>query len=184
MAWDRFTTVDGLAECFLTLSSVEQVGEDIIGAGKNPLNPAKVKFRVDLTGNTIANIPILYDLVKKEVSILNMAVTSDLIEFGENGEDQAKRHFDLPWDCVAIENYAGELAQTAYYINERLMQDKPSIYDLAMLNAEARNGEIVQNKEDADVIFSIDREEVKDNRKIITIYDKDVLNTEYMVPVM
>lgn len=184
MAWAGFTTVDKLEECFLTLSSVEQVGEDIFGAGKNPLNPAKVKFRVDLTGNTIANIPILYDLVKKEVSILNMAVTSHLTNFGENGADQAKRHFDLPADCVAIENYAGELAQTAYYINERLMQDKPSIFDLAMLNAEARNGEIVQNKEDADVIFSIDREEVKDNRKIITIYDKDVLNTEYMVPVM
>ena len=182
MAWARFTTVDQLTECFLTLSNVSRVGEGIAGKGNNPLNPAEVRFRVDLTGSTIANIPILYDLEKNEVSILNMAATAQLSSFGEEKADFAIRHFDLPGFSVAIENHLGELARTAYYINERLMEDKPSIYDLAILNVKARNGSIAENKEDADLIFAIDREEVKENQRLVTIYDKDVINTEYMIP--
>ena len=182
MAWARFTTVDQLTECFLTLSNVSRVGEGIAGKGNNPLNPAEVRFRVDLTGSTIANIPILYDLEKNEVSILNMAATAQLSSFGEEKADFAIRHFDLPGSSVAIENHLGELARTAYYINERLMEDKPSIYDLAILNVKARNSSIAENKEDADLIFAIDREEVKENQRLVTIYDKDVINTEYMIP--
>ena len=180
VAWNSFTTVDELSECFLTLSNVDTVGEEIRGKGQNPLNPADVKFRVDLTGNSWANIPILYDIENREVSIMNMATYTNLNSFGE--PDKIQRHFNLPSECVAIENYKGALAQTAYYINERLMEDKPSMYELAMLNVEARNGEVTEDRDEADTIFSIDREAVNENQKLVSIYDKDVINTEYMVP--
>lgn len=176
MAWGKFTTVNGLSECFLTLSNVNQIQEGI--SGRNPLNPQDVKFRVDLTGDSFANIPILYNLEDHTVSILNMSTSKSL---GQFGQPEVHRHFDLPESCVAIENYAGELAQTAYYVNERLPREKTSIYDLAMMNIAARHGELVEDKEQADVIFSIDREEVNEEQKLVSIYDKDVITTEFMV---
>ena len=182
IAWDNFTTVDGLTECFLTFSNVSEVGEGIKGAGKNPLNPADVKFRVDLTGKAYTNIPVIYDIEDNTVTILNMATHNHLEQFGKADPPDTHRHFDLPPDCQAIENYAGTLAQTVYYIDKRLMQDKVSVYDLAILNVEARNGVLTDRKDKADVIFALDREPVRKGQKLVTIYDKDVINTEYMVP--
>ena len=181
MAWSRFSTVNELDQCFLTLSEVSRIGEGNPNSklAKDPLDPKDVKFRVDLTGDSFANIPILYDLDSREVSVLNLPTFHNISGFESHG---VTRHFDLPKGCEAIENYSGELALTAYYINERLMLDKPNIYDLAMLNVEARGGELVGNKEDADVIFSTDREEVRDGQKLVSVYDKDVITTEYIVP--
>lgn len=182
IAWDRFTTVDALTECFLTFSSVDKVGEYIRKAGRNPLNPADVKFRVDLTGKAYANIPVIYNIDDNGITILNMATHNHLDQFGAVDPPDTHRHFDLPATCLAIENYAGVLAQTVYYINERLMQDKASIYDLAMLNVQARNGVLTNKKAEADVIFALDREPVKKGQNLVTIYDKDVINTEFMIP--
>jgi len=182
IAWGRFTTVDGLTECFLTFSNVDDVGEYIKSAGKDPLNPVDVKFRVDLTGKAYANIPVIYDIDDHNITILNMATHNSLDQFGKAGPPNTHRHFDLPPTCMAIENYAGTLAQTVYYINERLMQDKVSLYDLAMLNVEARNGVLTDKKNEADVIFALDRKPVRKGQKLVTIYDKDVINTQYMVP--
>lgn len=180
MAWNSFTTVNGLDQCFLTLSEVNSIGE---GAPKSytakPLDPKDVRFRVDLTGDSFANIPVLYDLESREVSILNLPTFHRVSDFAA---PKIHRHFDLPKGCEAIENYSGELALTAYYINERLILDKPNIYDLAMMNVEARGGELVENREDADVIFSTDREEVKEGQKLVSVYDKDIITTEYIVP--
>ena len=182
IAWDSFTTVDGLTECFLTFSNVDKVGEDIRAAGNNPLNPADVKFRVDLTGKAYANIPVIYDLDDNSITILNMATHNHLDSFGKVAPPDTHRHFDLPPTSLAIENYAGILAQTVYYIDKRIMQDKASLYDLAMLNVEARNGVLTDKKHEADVIFALDRKPVREGQKLVTIYDKDVINTEYMVP--
>ena len=180
MAWNSFTTVNGLDQCFLTLSEVNSIGE---GTPKSytakPLDPKDVRFRVDLTGDSFANIPVLYDLESREVSILNLPTFHRVSDFAA---PKIHRHFDLPKGCEAIENYSGELALTAYYINERLILDKPNIYDLAMMNVEARGGELVENREDADVIFSTDREEVKEGQKLVSVYDKDIITTEYIVP--
>ena len=180
MAWEGFTTVNGLDQCFLTLSEVSSIGE---GAPKSyaakPLDPKDVRFRVDLTGDSFANIPVLYDLESREVSILNLPTFHRVSDFAA---PKIHRHFDLPKGCEAIENYSGELALTAYYINERLILDKPNIYDLAMMNVEARGGELVENRKDADVIFSTDREEVKEGQKLVSVYDKDIITTEYIVP--
>ena len=181
MAWDKFTTVNGLDQCFLTLSEAGSVGEGRPDSKhmNDPLDPKDVKFRIDLTGDSFANIPVLYDIESREASVLNLPTFHNIEDFAS---PHITRHFDLPKGCEAIENYAGELALTAYYINERLMLDKPNLYDLAMLNVEARGGELVKNKEDADVIFSIDREETKESQKLVSVYDKDVVTTEYIVP--
>lgn len=182
IAWDRFTTVDHLTECFLTFSNVDEAGEGIRTAGNNPLNPAEVKFRVDLTGKAYANIPVIYDIDDNIITILNMATHNRLNQFGEADPPDTHRHFDLPASSLAIENYAGILSQTVYYINERLMQDKTSLYDLAMLNVQARNGVLTNKELEADVIFALDRKPVRKEQKLVTIFDKDVINTEYMVP--
>ena len=184
IAWEGFTTVDNLTECFLTFSNVDAPGEGIRTAGNNPLNPADVKFRVDLTGKAFANIPVIYDMEDNSITILNMATHNHLSDFGfgETVPPNTHRHFDLPATCLAIENYAGILAQTVYYINERLMQDKASLYDLAMLNVQARNGVLTDKELEADVIFALDRKPVRKEQKLVTIFDKDVINTEYMVP--
>lgn len=182
IAWDRFTTVDGLTECFLTFSNVDKVGEDIKAEGRNPLNPADVKFRVDLTGNAYANIPVIYDIDDNSITILNMATQNNLNQFGQVDPPNTHRHFDLLPTSMAIENYAGVLAQTVYYIDKRLMQDKASIYDLAMLNVKARGGVLTDKTNEADVIFALDRKPVRKGQKLVTIYDKDVITTEYMVP--
>ena len=181
MAWNSFTTVNELDQCFLTLSEVNHVGEGKPSSNnmKDPLDPKDVKFRVDLTGDSFANIPVLYDLESREISVLNLPTFHNINDFAS---PDINRHFDLPKGCEAIENYSGELALTAYYINERLMLDKPNLYDLAMLNVEARGGELVENMEDADVIFSTDRGEAKEGQKLVSVYDKDIITTEYIVP--
>ena len=67
-------------------------------------------------------------------------------------------------------------------IDKRLMQDKASVYALAMLNVEARHGVLTAKEHEADVIFALDRKPVRKGQKLVTIYDKDVITTEYMVP--
>ena len=47
------------------------------------------------------------------------------------------------------------------------------------LNAKAR-GEVVDNIEDADVVFALGGTEVKDGVTLITQYDLDVLMAEYL----
>ena len=124
----------------------------------------------------------IYDIDDNTITILNMATHNRLNQFGEADPPDTHRHFDLPASSLAIENYAGILSQTVYYINERLMQDKTSLYDLAMLNVQARNGVLTNKELEADVIFALDRKPVRKEQKLVTIFDKDVINTEYMVP--
>ncbi len=49
--------------------------------------------------------------------------------------------------------------------------NKPTIHDLIQLHVEAR-GEIVDNKEDADIVVSLDGD--------LTPYDVDTINADYM----
>lgn len=167
IAWGRFTTVDNLTECFLTFSNVDEVGEGIKAEGNSPLNPLDVKFRVDLTGKAYANIPVIYDIDDNIITILNMATQNHLDRFGKVAPPDTHRHFDLPPTCMAIENYAGILAQTVYYIDKRLMQDKTSLYDLALLNVKARKGILTDKKHEADVIFALDRKPVRKGQKLV-----------------
>jgi hypothetical protein len=113
--------------------------------------PTTVKTKFDLTSETKVCVPLIFDLVE------NQFIWTDI----GMGASYTRR-------CATVEgNQTGLIA-----IGKALTTlSKPNLYDLFRLNAKAR-GEIVEDKEDADLIFSTD-EGIKPT-------DIDVITSEYL----
>lgn len=138
--------------------------------------PATVQNKMNLTGKTDYILPLVLDLKKKEVVLMDMALTS---------------HLHVP------RNAANNMNGARLSVKGILEAHKPQIYDLIMMNVKAR-GTICDNRNEADVIFDTDatkptyvvnvevqneagevievrtEERVKENVKIVTPYDVDV----------
>lgn len=86
-------------------------------------------------------------------------------------------NMEVVWTDLAVANsgYINNVAQNKnpiiYAVKSMLNAIKPNMYDLAMLNVLAR-GVLVEDKEDADVIFSL--------TEGVTPYDVDIIMGEYL----
>ncbi len=60
--------------------------------------------------------------------------------------------------------------------------DRMSMGRLAMLAIEANGGELVNNKEEADILFTIDKERKEDDQTLITAKDNDIWVGQFMTP--
>lgn len=100
----------------------------------NIFDPRRVQQNINLGGNTDCEIPMVIDLKNREIIWCDIALTT---------------RTDFP-RCV--ENNVKGLSATVMGI---IQAHKPSLYSLATLNAMAR-GRIVNNRNDADVIFDTD----------------------------
>lgn len=116
--------------------------------------PSTVEQKINLTQNSIVSVPVIFDCVEKEFIWLdvNMGINDSLNNYYSNN----------------VENNLKGISAVCYGI---LNTHKPSMYYLAALHANSR-GEITDNRNKADIIFSNDT--TKPVQKLcIEVYDED-----------
>lgn len=143
-----------------------------------------VKNKSDLTTTYRNAIPIIIDVENKEVVWADMGAKTE------------------PYFPNNVENNKSVLINTLKAI---LYMNKPNMYDLAMLHAMSRGEEIVNDIEEADTLFLVDKDvllnkELKEKeeldteseqleecetveekvQKVITPYDTDIIISEYL----
>ena len=111
--------------------------------------PKTVVNKSDITTSVTQVMPMIIDIDNMEVVWTDLAVTNDSY----------------------INNVATNKNRIVLAVKSMLNVIKPNMYDLAMLHTLAR-GELVEDKEEADVIFSL--------TEGITPYDVDVIMGEYL----
>lgn len=112
--------------------------------------PKTVKNKADITANSQMVMPVIIDVEAKDVVWTDMTL--------KNSSYQAN-------NVVTNKN--------SIFLTMKAMLNvsKQNMYDLAILNVKAR-GELVDNREDADLIFALDEG--------ITPYDTDIILAEYL----
>ncbi len=105
---------------------------DSMTSGK-VFEPASVRFRFDLTGSVTRTIPLVFDLKERKVIFADISGGS-----GRYGavRSQGDKHKAM---TEAVMSYP---------------ERKPTLFDVALLNALAR-GNLVDTKEEADVVFDL-----------------------------
>lgn len=112
--------------------------------------PKTVNERFDLTSDTRIAIPLIVDLHERKVIWTDLA-----LEKNPNYINNVSTNFaGISLMCRAMTNL-----------------EKPNIYDLIKLHAQAR-GTLVDNKKDADIVFGLDGD--------VTPYDTDIILSEYL----
>ena len=147
-------------------------------------DPSTVEYRYDLTGKNLVKIPMIYDI--KEEKYIFVDLDGQKIE-KLNGIDMRGHESNVSYEIInkndgnralLLEDYLGETAAVMAAITN---MNKMSLYDLFMLNAQARNAEIVEDIKDADTVYSVtkDIENVED-KKLITPFDTDIIVSDYL----
>ena len=133
-----------IPECFagVMMRQMPQSGEIF--------EPKTVDNRLDLTSENKISIPMIIDLKERKVIWTDLGLKSNL---------------------KYRNNIHGNMSNLQLMAKSMTSLNKPNLYDLLTLHAEAR-GEIVENIEEADTIFSID--------KGITPFDTDIIVSEFI----
>jgi hypothetical protein len=132
-----------LPECFAGWMSREHANSGEI------FEPKTVENRIDVTSNSRICVPAVFDLKERRVIWADLAVnTRSLYASGFRNSRSV-----------------GSMVKAIAKLN------RPSLYDLFLMHVQGR-GELVERKEDADLIFSMEEG--------ITPYDADLITSEYM----
>lgn len=147
MSINSFTNINfcDLPECFagvMAIDSIEDTGP--------VFDPAKSFIRSDISTASTACIPMVFDLETKEVIWIDSIIPNNNYV---NNVEHCKE---------AIANLVRGVISAPY----------PTLDDLIILNTLARGGRIVEHKEDADIIFSLDEG--------ITPFNLEIINTEWL----
>jgi len=119
----------------------------------NEIYDAKtVEQKVDLRNATKNCIPVIFDLQERKAIWADLA-TARRIGYGGNNVESNRASIEETVEAIVT------------------MKNKLSLYELFMLHARTR-GEVVDNKEDADVVFSM--------YEGITPYNIPTINSEYL----
>lgn len=112
-------------------------------------DPQTVANKVNIVSNSSINVPFILDVENRQIIYTDINV---------KGAGYANR----------VEKSKNNLALIGEAI---ISQPKPNLHELYTLHAEAR-GQLCQNKEDADIVFSVNEG--------ITPFDVEVIHSEYM----
>lgn len=147
MHLNNFTGVyySEMPECFAGAMVLNELHEN-----EKVFDPAKSIFRSDISMESEACIPVVFDLKTKEVVWIDSVVPTP---------------HSVPNNIEHCKCATGNL------IRAILTAPYPNLYDLINFNVVARDGEIT-SKEDADIIFSLDEG--------ITPYDLEIINKEWI----
>ena len=114
--------------------------------------PKTVEQKIDLRSNTKNSIPVIFDLVERKAIWADMSTSTSYQYYGNNVES----------------NRASIIDTTEAIIDN---SNKVSLFELFTLHGLGRGG-IVENKEEADTVFSF--------TEGVTPYDISVINSEYV----
>lgn len=116
--------------------------------------PSTVEMKINLTSNTCMAIPVIFDCETEEFIWCDIGSGIRTNRGGNNLESNLK---GVTAACYAMTHLS-----------------KPNLYDLVLLNIKAR-GCLVEDRNDADIIFSNDKTAIKNETEvpIITAFDTD-----------
>jgi len=120
-------------------------------------DPATVQTKIDLTMDSTHSVPVLFDLLKKEV------IWADLKPNQLGNVDRYGWARTVEGNKASIEQVLESLLS---------LDNKPTLYDLGMLHGEAR-GILVGDPTEADFIFGLEGN--------ITPKDINTIHSEYMI---
>lgn len=132
-----------LPECFAGFMSREDITSGEV------YEPRTVVNKSDITSNSYQVIPMILDVENREMIWADLTVP-------KTGQ---------------INTVANNKSALSYNLKSIINTEKPNLYDLILLNVLGR-GEVVEDKEEADIIFSVDEG--------ITPYDTDIIMGEYL----
>ena len=132
-----------LPECFMGWMARKDVNSGEIYEAKT------VKNKIDIASQSLICLPMVLDLYENKVVWADISLKSQ-----------------PRWNNVE-NNMSGMILMGKALTTMK----KPNLYDLLMLNAEAR-GELCESIEDADTVFSVDNG--------ITPYDTDIIVSQYL----
>jgi len=115
--------------------------------------PKTVQQKIDLTMESRRSIPVIFDLQERKIIWVDMAPSALNEHYGRNLESNRPSTQQLTKGMLRLDN-------------------KTSLYDLFSYHGEGR-GELVDTKEEADVIFSLDEG--------ITPFDVNTINSDFVV---
>ena len=116
-------------------------------------------MKMDLTADSISAIPVIFDCWNREFIWCDMNLSNNRSYFAFGGNNVESNLRSINWVCYAMTHMS-----------------KANMYDLAVLNAQAR-GTLVNDRDEADIIFSNDTakplvvQETEDGQKVV---EKDV----------
>lgn len=120
----------------------------------NVFEPSTVDMLIDVNANSIVSIPAIYDCVTNEIIWCDLNINMSSIDKPNN---IINSRYALSKAIEAVINFSNT---------------KPSLAELCKFNATAR-GEIVDNIEDADIIFSNKIEPNYNGKTVISAFDID-----------
>lgn len=151
------------------LSEKEQKEIDFKG---EVFEPSTVQFRFDLTNTENVVIPLLYDIEKDEFIWVDLAVNTASFKDFRNKlnikiDDSLLINGNvIPYnDSLCVENLQHGTIAACY---SAVYMSKPNLYDLFVTNVKARGGILVENKDEADIVCSLDGDVTPFYRDIIT----------------
>jgi hypothetical protein len=113
--------------------------------------PKSVQDRLDLSSESTICIPLMFDLEKREMIWGDLALNKN------------------PSHENNLENNLSSLSLMAISLDQMV---KPNLYELFSLHIKARKGIIVENRKEADIIFSLDQG--------ITPFQFDTISSQYL----
>ena len=135
-----------IPECFAGVMALDELNDV-----EKTFDPAKSFVRSYISTESTICIPMVFDLETKEVIWLDTIIP---------------RYNSAPNNVATCKDSVTNIVRglvTASY---------PTLFDLICFNLIARNGELVENKEDADIVFSLDEG--------ITPFNLEILNSEWV----
>ena len=133
-----------LPECFAGVMARQKPNSGEI------YDPRTVENKMDLTADSTIAIPMIIDLVDRQVIWTDLSLKRNLSTYN---------------------TLHGNMSNLQLTVKAMVNLCKPNLHDLFRMHAEAR-GEIVEDIKDADTIFSMDEG--------VTPFDADVIISEYM----
>ena len=183
LMWDG-SPLESCTELFMEAATFNKADREMKPLTKgSAIDPKDVQMKMDITGQRTTAIPMLYDIQENKMVVVNVELARKRSGYDLNSALRDPLHFELPAKCEALENYKTEVAAKCYAANRRTAA---SIDMLASCMVDGKKAIRVSRPEEADVIFSTGRTEFKDERpivegqenperKVITIYDKDII---------
>lgn len=180
-------------ECFFGVMSRKSMFNDVVGKGsdmRHPkfhhhltkeeqanidfngevFEPSTVKFRFDLSGPETVNMPLLYDVENGEFIWVDLAV--NMGAFTPNSVDNSLLLSGnvVPFNkSLCIENLQDGTIAACYSV---VYLQKPNLYDLFVSNVNARGGNLVANKDEANIVCSLEGD--------VTPFYRDIITKEWM----
>ncbi|MBQ7916035.1 MAG: hypothetical protein IJ315_04525 [Firmicutes bacterium] len=133
--------------------------------------PSTVRYRMDLTDDSVTSLPLIYDVKNEEVVWCDMSIRGGFSRAGmlETLSTGTEGNVIPGAGTLTLENVMPRIATACY---AAVHMKKPSLKELVELNVKARGGELVTDPTLADIVVAEDG--------TLTPFQRDIITKEWL----